>query len=1072
MKKILFAATLLFTSVCLMAQETPQWIRKSSISPDGKLIAFSYQGDIFTVSADGGKAKQITSNPAYDSDPVWSADGKQIVFSSYREKSKDVWVIPADGGTALRLTDYPGNETPLAVDSKGVVYVSANIQPDAQYGEFPGDPQVYTVDIRGGRLKLFSPVTMSAVSASAGIVLYEDYKGYEDPLRKHHKSSVTRDIWSYNVKKGKFTKLTGFEGEDRNPVISADGKSFFYLSEESGNFNVWRASIADPSMKEQLTSMTTHPVRNLSVSDAGVLCFSYNGNIYTCVPGLSPRKLKLSITKDTSAPDIVKRNISGGISDVAVSPNGKEIAINAHGDIFISSVDSDYTVRLTNTPEQERGVSFSEDGKALYYAAEREGSWGIYKMELSGKDDKYFLTSRNYKETRLTKKGETCFQMAVSPDGKKIAYLKDRTNIVVKDISKGKTNGKEEVILKGVNYSYQDGDQQFEWSPDSQYILCNYGEKGGWNNEDIAVINVDNGEIINLTQSGYSDGAFQWALGGKAMAWQSDKAGFRSHGSWGAERDLYLMFFDAQAYRKFRQNKDARLLDELSAPEESKSKKDKKKEEKDSTAVADKFKPDFDSREDRIVRLTSASGSLGSYYITNNGKSLLYNVATDQGWEFRMMDLEEGDNKVLRKDRVSGLVPDKDGKNLYALSRGSLVKVSTASGKITPVSFSSSYDYNAAAERAYIFEHAWKQVEDKFYDKNIHGVKWQAMHDNYAAFLPYISNNFDFQDMLSEMLGELNGSHTGARYRYRSGLNVGMLGVLFEQENSGKGLKISEVLPGGVLSLEYPELKAGDLITEVEGVAVGDKPWYKVFENTAGKRICITVKSGSKTETLYVVPSASDSELLYKRWVRQREKMVEELSGGRVGYVHVQSMDSKSFREVYSNALGKYRGCEALIVDTRHNGGGWLHDDLATFLSGKAYVEFRPRGQYIGTEPYSKWNKPSCVLVGEDNYSDASGFPYVYKTLGIGKIIGAPVPGTMTAVWWENQIDPSLVFGIPQVTSWGLAEDRPLENLQLEPDILVYNTPESLIEGKDLQIEAAVKEMLETIGPKKETGKK
>ena len=171
-------------------------------------------------------------------------------------------------------------------------------------------------------------------------------------------------------------------------------------------------------------------------------------------------------------------------------------------------------------------------------------------------------------------------------------------------------------------------------------------------------------------------------------------------------------------------------------------------------------------------------------------------------------------------------------------------------------------------------------------------------------------------------------------------------------------------------------------------------------------------------------------------------------------------MDSDSFREVYSKALGKYRSCDALIVDTRHNGGGWLHDDLATFLSGKAYIEFRPRGQYIGTEPFSKWTKPSCVLMGEDNYSDACGFPYVYKTLGLGKLIGAPVPGTMTAVWWENQVDSSIVFGIPQVTSWGLKENRPLENLQIEPDILVYNDPASVAEGRDIQLERAVQEML------------
>ncbi|MBQ3996698.1 MAG: peptidase S41, partial [Bacteroidales bacterium] len=223
------------------------------------------------------------------------------------------------------------------------------------------------------------------------------------------------------------------------------------------------------------------------------------------------------------------------------------------------------------------------------------------------------------------------------------------------------------------------------------------------------------------------------------------------------------------------------------------------------------------------------------------------------------------------------------------------------------------------------------------------------------------------------------------------------------------------------------------------------------------------VKKGHKKVEIFVEPIYSEGDLLYKRWVRQREEMVEKLSGGRIGYVHIEGMDSPSFRELYSKALGKYRGCDALIVDTRHNGGGWLHDDLVTFLGGKEYNKFIPRGQYIGREPFSKWTKPSCVLIGEDNYSDASGFPYAYRALGIGKLIGAPVPGTMTAVWWETQINPDIVFGIPQVGTWGVKDGRFIENLQIEPDILVYNDPASELEGRDLQLEAAVKEMLNEI---------
>ena len=207
------------------------------------------------------------------------------------------------------------------------------------------------------------------------------------------------------------------------------------------------------------------------------------------------------------------------------------------------------------------------------------------------------------------------------------------------------------------------------------------------------------------------------------------------------------------------------------------------------------------------------------------------------------------------------------------------------------------------------------------------------------------------------------------------------------------------------------------------------------------------------------ISSGRLSDLLYNRWVERNREATARRSGGKIGYIHVKGMDSPSFRTVYSDLLGRYRDCDAVVIDTRHNGGGWLHDDLATLLSGKQYAEYVPRGQYIGSDPFNKWLKPSCVLVCEDNYSNAHGFPWVYKTLGIGKLVGTPVPGTMTAVWWESQIDPSIVFGIPQVGCKDM-QGRYLENQELQPDILIYNTPEQQLAGDDRQLEAAVKSLL------------
>ena len=1084
MKKTFFALALLILSgSAFAAEDSPLWLRKNSISPDGKQIAFCYGGDIFTVPAEGGQARQITSNAAYDSDPLWTPDGRYIVFSSYRDKTKDIFRTQATGGVPERITDYPGNETPLAVLSDGSIIFTANLQPDASYGDFPGTAQIYLVKNPGERPAQVTSLPVSAISVSGnGSVLYEDWKGYEDPFRKHHTSSVTRDIWLYtpaadmqeNEKdasaakerthftisgQGTFTKLSQFRGEDRNPVFASDGDTFYWLSEQDGTSNVYMSSVSAPGKSTQLTFFTGHPVRYLSSSDEGLLSFSWNGELYTMKAGEDPEKVNVTIIADNNERESICTTISGGATDLAVSPNGKEVAVVARGDVYVASIEFGTTRRITDTPEQERDVCFSPDGKTLYYSSERDGHWAIYSAALAGKDDKYFTYSVNFEEKQVTDPGQTCFQPSVSPDGKWLGFLRDRTEIVIKDIR----SGKEKSLLKNVNYSYTDGDQSFAWSPDSRRLLCNWQGNGGWNNEDIALIDIETGEVTDLTQSGYTDAAFRWAMKGKAMTWMSDRAGYRSHGSWGAEYDIYAMFFDGKTFREFTRDKEEDEMEKLLATE-----KDAKKEAKDSVKAEKKPEKtvlDLGNREDRTIRLTRFSGRLSDHYLKQDGSKLYYITRLEKSMDLCVLDIKEASISVLVRNVTGGLYPDAEDKWLYVLGRSGLSRINMDSGAKEAIAFAGEFDYRPRLEREYIFNHVWKQVQDKFYDADIHGIDWEGYREAYSRFLPHISNNFDFQELLSEMLGELNGSHTGARYYYRSGLNLGTLGLLYDREYEGDGLRIQEVLKGGPVAVADPEVKAGDIIEAINGKEIrAGENWLPLLTMKAGDKVLLSIrKNGKKSEGIYVEAGYSDQELLYRRWVRQREDMVRELSGGRVGYVHVAGMDSESFRNVYSKLLGKYRTCEAVIVDTRHNGGGWLHDDLATLLDGKAYIRFEPRGQYIGTEPYSKWTKPSCVLIGEDNYSDASGFPYVYKTLGIGKLIGAPVPGTMTAVWWEQQIDPTLVFGIPQVGAIGIKEGRYLENLQVEPDILIYNDPASVLNGRDPQLEKAVEEMLKEI---------
>ena len=1079
MKKILMTiSAMLLAGSMFAAEDSPLWLRRNCISPDGSKIAFCYKGDIYVVSADGGKALQITSNPAYDSDPIWTPDGKSIVFSSFRDADKDIYITSAEGGTPERVTDYPGRETPMAVLEDGRIVFSANLQQDAVYDGFPGNAaQLYTVGRQGGRPEIVTSLPVSGLSVNKeGTVLYEDWKGYEDPFRKHHTSSVTRDIWVYRPAPGQtgfgingqgtFEKLSSFKGEDRNPVFASDGDTFYYLSEKDGSFNIYRSSLSNPGESVQITRNTDHPVRYISVADNGTLSFSYNGELYTVKEGQEPEKVEISIVSDQIERDNIIRNISSGASDLAVSPNGKEVAVILRGDVFVTSIDYNTTRRITDTPEQERDLSFSEDGRTLYYSSERNGHWGIYSTSLTDKDDKYFTYSVKMEEKMVTDPAQTCFQPMVSPDGEWLGFLRDRTELVVKEIK----TGKEKSLHKNVNYSYSDGDQSFAWSPDSKYILCNWQANGGWNNEDIAIVDIETGEITDLTESGYTDGGFRWALKGKAMTWMSDRAGYRSHGSWGSEYDVYAMFFDGKEFYKFTRDKESDAMEDLLADEKEVKKEEKKeeKEAKDSAKVdkkVEKLVLDLENREDRIIRLTRFSGRLGDHYLNPEGTKLYYMTRLEKSYDLCVLDIKEGDISVMARSVMGSIYPTKDGNSFYVLSGNGITRFDLNSGAQKHISFSGEFNYRPAKEREYIFNHVWKQVAEKFYDKDIHGIDWAMYKEAYGRFLPYIDNNYDFQEMLSELLGELNGSHTGARYYGAPSKSMGKLGFIPDYSYQGDGLKIAEVLKGGPLSITDPEIKAGDIIEAIDGQKItAGMDWFPLLTMKGGDKVLLNVKKGKKSEEIYVEAGYSDYSQLYNRWVKQREEMVEKLSGGRVGYVHVAGMDSDSFREVYSKLLGKYRTAEAVIVDTRNNGGGWLHDDLATLLDGKAYIKFEPRGQYIGTEPYNKWTKPSCVLIGENNYSDACGFPYVYKTLGIGKLIGAPVPGTMTAVWWEQQIDPTIIFGIPQVGAIGLKEGRYLENLQIEPDILVYNDPASVLNGEDKQLEAAVKEMLKEIG--------
>jgi len=1069
------------------AQQEALWLRYPAISPDGKTIVFGYQGNLYKVSSEGGNAAALTVGNSHNMMPVWSHDGQHIAFANNRNGNFDIYVMPATGGTATRLTYNSANDYPydFTIDNQAVIFGSSRQAP-AESVRFPSlrlFQNLYSVKTTGGQPVLISAagVENAHFSKDGNTLVFQDRKGYEDPWRKHQTSSVTRDIWLYNIQNNTYEALTDEEIEHREPVFSNDGQFIYYLNEKDGTLNIYKKGIRLRIADQQLTKFTKNPVRHLSIANDNTLTFTQDGSIYTLKEGEQPKKLTIAIGTDAGLASLTNLPLSGQISQFELSPNGKQIAYISRGEIFVCSTEGDFTKRITNTPGQERMVKWSPDGKTLIYAAERgRDGWGIYKTTIVNADETYFFNATLLKEEPLIVSKTDDFLAKFSPDGKSVAYIEERNILKVYNIDSKKNIS---LLPKGHNHSYADGDWGFEWSPDSKWLLVD-DQQGSFFNTNTALISADgSGEIKYPILSGFGEDGARWEMEGKMITWLSSRYGRKSLAMQGSrELDIFGVFLDQASYDKFKLSKDEFNLvkeqekekkeKEDKAEDSSKDSKNKKDEKKDEGKKEDSKEPiriDLENLKSREVRLTINSSSISDYVLTKEGDKLFYLAAFEKGYDLWVTEPRTRETKILAKlgGSPSGIEMSKDEKNLYVVNGGNLVKVDAASGKITPISSKGELELNAAAERAYIYNHAWLQVSKKFYDPTIHGIDWEGYYQTYARFLPHINNNFDFQELLSELLGELNASHTGGRYspQYNNPDVTASLGLLYDETYTGIGLKVSEVIQGGPIANASSKVDKGSVILEIDGNSIdGQTDWAKFLNRKVGQYISLSGKTSSGSsfkETIKPISLNEETPLMYKRWIDSRKAYVEKISNGRIGYVHVEGMSDASFREVYDKVMGENKDKEALVVDTRFNGGGWLHDDLNTFLSGKEYLKFAPQGEVLkGGEPMSRWNKPSAVVMSEGNYSDAFIFPYIYKQNGLGKLIGMPVPGTGTAVWWETQIDPTLVFGIPMVGTIG-KENRPTENLQVEPDIRVPLPYADFLNGNDPQLERAVKELLQ-----------
>jgi len=1063
-----FAVTFLLLMSSAQANN-PLWMRYPAISPDGSQIAFSYKGDIYTVSTSGGNAKQITMHFAHDYKPVWSPDGKNIAFASNRFGNFDIYLVPATGGNAVRITTFSGAETPYTFtpDGKYIVF-GAKIQAPATSVAFPSGvmSELYKVSVNGGRPEqiIATPAENIFFTKDGKSFVYQDRKGQENTFRKHHKSSVTRNIWLYDITTKKFTELISDAGEDTNPVLSTDNSTVYFLSERSGTYNVHSFPLSNPSQIKQNTNFKINPVRFLSIANDGTLCFGYDGEIYVQKADGKQQKIAIQITEENKRNDIEELS-NRGVYTQTISADGKQVASVMRGEVFVSSVDYKYTKRITNSAEQDNSPSFALDGKSLVYASQKSGTWNLYIASINRSEESYFFNATLIDDEPLFKASDTeRMYPKYSPNGKEISFVENRHKLMVYNIETKKVRQ----ITDGSGNRQTSGYINYEWSPDSKWFTITYSPNKHDPYTDIGLVSAQGGKVTNLTNSGYTNNNPRWVLNGDAILFSSERYGMRNHASWGSLDDAMIVFMNQKAYDKFRlSDDDFKLLQE---EEKAKKKKDDKKDSADTTKKNSKdIIIELNNIEDRILRLTPNSSNLGDAILTNDGNKLYYLSSFEKGYDLWSINTRTRETKLEIKEAGRGsLSLDKEGKTLYLLGTNAQ-KITLASNKKETITVNARMELDLAAEREYMFNHVWTQQFKRFYTKEMHGVDWNLMKKTYSKFLPYINNNFDFAEMLSEILGELNTSHTGGRYSPQSQNSdaTACFGLLFSWNYDKDGLLIDEVLEKGPFDNAESKAKAGCIIESINGNEILARQDYFPFLNkiTDKKTLVSLYNPATKErweEVIKPISQSAQNSLMYNRWVKQREADVEKLSGGRLGYVHVQSMGDPSFRSIYSDILGKFNKKEAIVIDTRYNGGGRLHEDLEVLFSGKKYFTQVVRGVETCDMPSRRWTKPSIMIMGEANYSNAHGSPWVYKEMNIGKLVGMPVPGTMTSVSWETLQDPTLVFGIP-IVGYQLPDGSYLENQQLEPDFKIANAPDKIVIGEDQQLKKAVEELLKEL---------
>lgn len=1050
-----------------MSQNEIEIFRYPSLNPDGTELAFSYQGDIWTVSTKGGKATRLTLHEAYESRPQWSPDGSKILFSSARNGNNDLYTIDKDGRELMRLTYHSASDADGAWKSNSEVVFSTR----RNFVAVERESEFHTVQVTGGTPERSMNVLGSDANYSSNHPLMAFVRGGCRIERETYKGPANRDIWIYDPNTKNYVQHTKFDGQDIKPEWGK-GNELFFLSAASGKYNIYKSvldndgrSTADAIM---ITDFADEGIRNYDVAANGEsLVFVKGSDIYVHdLVSNQTEKIKIQVTKDYRFDPVTHETVSSGISDYSISPDEKYIAFSSRGDLFFKQNDKEksLTINPLSQSSRETQVQWLNDEVAIFLS-DRNGNYDIFSISSTDTEEKNIFKSFKWEVKSVFTSPQDELEFNLSPDKSQITIAQEPGTLIVANIdSLGNISG-QKTLLEGWA-----SPGSTSWSPDGKWLA--YALEDLNFNEEIYIHKADGSiDPVNVSMHPRGDFSPTWSKDGSKLGFLS----IRNNG----DADVWFAWLSEKDWEKT--NRDWEELDDEPTKDDRKDGDKKSKKEKGVKDIV----IDLENIHERLQQVTSLAGNEGDLMIDGEGELFLFstNNRGRQGsggkQEYKKVKWNGEDLKNLMSDGNIGNVQlDKKGKNIYYTKRGKLSKVPIASGKSTALPFSAKMDINEAEYRSQVFDEAWRTINDRFYDPKFHGQDWEALGRKYKPMAMAASTHSDFQMLFNEMLGQVNASHMGLRGsgpEETQRTSTGLLGI--EVKKHQRGVVVTAVVEDSPADREESKLNVGDIITSVNGQPIGPNTnFYSLMNGKSNERIRLEVSANNAAvKDVIIRPSRSLSTERYEAWINERKALTDKYSNGKLGYIHIRGMNWPSFERFERELMASGYGKEGIVIDVRYNGGGWTTDMVMAVLNVRQHSYTVPRGAtpdlsknhksfkenypYGERLPLSALTKPSIALCNESSYSNAEIFSHAFKTLGHGKLVGKPTFGAVISTGGRGLMDGSFVR-VPFRAWYVKATEENMEWGPAVPDYIVENSPEAKANNEDEQLKKAVEVLL------------